>query len=67
LKKRWIHNLDSNISQIVVKGMKKNQEEQVTEDQIMDDLKGYQDFENFMKNMTQVEELSQESKELLRS
>ena len=47
--------------------MKKNQEEQVTEDQIMDDLKGYQDFENFMKNMTQVEELSQESKELLRS
>jgi len=33
----------------------------------MDDLKGYQDFENFMKNMTQVEELSQESKELLRS
>ena len=67
MKKRWIHNLDSNISQIVVKGMKKNQEEQVTEDQIMDDLKGYQDFENFMKNMTQVEELSQESKELLRS
>jgi hypothetical protein len=67
LKKRWIHNLDSNISQIVVKGLKKNQEEQVTEDQIMDDLKGYQDFENFMKNMTQVEELSQESKELLRS
>jgi hypothetical protein len=59
--------LDSNISQIVVKGLKKNQEEQVTEDQIMDDLKGYQDFENFMKNMTQVEELSQESKELLRS
>ena len=67
MKKRWIHNLDSNISQIVVKGLKKNQEEQVTEDQIMDDLKGYQDFENFMKNMTQVEELSQESKELLRS
>ena len=59
--------MDSNISQIVVKGLKKNQEEQVTEDQIMDDLKGYQDFENFMKNMTQVEELSQESKELLRS
>jgi hypothetical protein len=33
----------------------------------MDDLKGYQDFENFIKNMSHAEELTYESKELLRS